>query len=274
MARERVTEPYTLPHQTATLAEHPDWATTDLSSLRCVYGKGAYARHPRVEGDPGWIMPVGFGMSETCAFVCAHPSDTPRARARIGHGALLPGARLRVVDPESGTPLGVDEDGELCVSGATRMLGYLGRAPKECFDEDGFFHTGDAGHVSADGNVHWSGRRTEMIKTGGANVSPAEVEVALRACPPVKLSRVVGVPDARLDQAVVACIVRRDDATATADEVKAFLRERIAAYKVPKHVLFFDDDEMPMTGSAAKVRDDALLELVHARLATPDDGET
>ena len=72
----------------------------------------------------------------------------------------------------------------------------------------------------------------------------------------------------------MACIVRRDDATATADEVKAFLRERIAAYKVPKHVLFFDDDEMPMTGSAAKVRDDALLELVHARLATPDDGET
>ena len=274
MARERVTEPYTLPHQTATLAEHPDWATTDLSALRCVYGKGAYARHPLVEGDPSWIMPVGFGMSETCAFVCAHPSDTPRERAKVGHGALLPGTRLRVVDPESGTPLGVDEEGELCVSGATRMLGYLGRAPEDCFDEDGFFHTGDAGHVGPDGNVHWSGRRTEMIKTGGANVSPAEVEVALRACPPVKLSRVVGVPDTRLDQAVVACIVRRDDSTATAEEVKAFLRERIAAYKVPKHVLFFDDDEMPMTGSAAKVRDDTLLELVHARLATPDDGET
>ena len=274
MARERVTEPYTLPHQTATLAEHPDWATTDLSALRCVYGKGAYARHPLVEGDPSWIMPVGFGMSETCAFVCAHPSDTPRERAKVGHGALLPGTRLRVVDPESGTPLGVDEEGELCVSGATRMLGYLGRAPEDCFDEDGFFHTGDAGHVGPDGNVHWSGRRTEMIKTGGANVSPAEVEVALRACPPVKLSRVVGVPDTRLDQAVVTCIVRRDDSTATAEEVKAFLRERIAAYKVPKHVLFFDDDEMPMTGSAAKVRDDTLLELVHARLATPDDGET
>jgi len=267
MARERVTEPYTLPHQTAALAEHPDWATTDLSSLRCVYGKGAYARHPLVDGDPGWIMPVGWGMSETCAFVCAHPSDTPRERAKVGHGALLPGARLRVVDPDSGKPLGVDEEGELCVSGATRMLGYLGRAPGDCFDDDGFFHTGDAGHVAADGNVHWSGRRTEMIKTAGANVSPAEVEVALRACPPVKLSRVLGVPDARLDQAVVACIVLRDDEAATADDVKAFLRGRIAAYKVPKHVLFFDDDEMPMTGSAAKVRDDALLALVHARLA-------
>lgn len=267
MARERVTEPYTLPHQTAALAEHPDWAATDLSALRCVYGKSRYARHPKVDGDPGWIMPVGWGMSETCAFVSAHPSDTPRERAKVGHGALLPGTRLRVVDPDTGAILGVDEEGELCVSGATRMLGYLGRRPEDCFDADGFFHTGDAGHVGADGTVHWSGRRTEMIKTGGANVSPAEVEVALRACSPVKLSRVVGVPDARLDQAVVACIVLRDGEAATADDVRAFLRERIAAYKVPRHVLFFADDEMPMTGSDAKVRDDALLELVHARLA-------
>ena len=116
-----------------------------------------------------------------------------------------------------------------------------------------------------------------MIKTGGANVSPAEVEVALRACRPVKLSRVLGVPDARLDQAVVACIVLREGESATAQDVRAFLRERVAAYKVPRHVLFFDDDEMPMTGSDAKVRDDALLELVHARLATvgvtPAEGE-
>lgn len=268
MARERVTEPYTLPHQTAALAEHPDWESTDLSALRCVYGKSRYARHPAVEGDPGWIMPVGWGMSETCAFVTAHPSDTSRERAKVGHGALLPGTRLRVVDPDTGALLGVDEEGELCVAGTTRMLGYLGREPADCFDADGFFHTGDAGHVSADGNVTWSGRRTEMIKTGGANVSPAEVEVALRACSPVKLSRVVGVPDARLDQAVVACIVLRDGETATADEVRAFLRERVAAYKVPRHVLFFADGEMPMTGSDAKVRDDALLELVHARLAT------
>ncbi|MDZ7675459.1 MAG: class I adenylate-forming enzyme family protein [Acidimicrobiales bacterium] len=266
LARERVTEPYTLPHQTAALAEHPDWESTDLSSLRCVYGKGAYARHPSVDGDKGWIMPVGWGMSETCAFISAHPSDTPRERAKVGHGALLPGAKLRVMDPETGALLGPDEEGELCVGGATLMLGYLGTPAAETFDGDGFFHTGDAGHVSADGNVHYSGRRTEMIKTGGANVSPAEVEVALRACPPVKLSRVLGVPDARLDEAVVACIVLRDDEDATVEQVRSFLEERLAAYKVPRHVLFFTDDEMPMTGTDAKVRDDALLELVLARL--------
>jgi fatty-acyl-CoA synthase len=267
MSRERVTEPYTLPHQTGALEEHPDWATTDLSSLTCVYGKSAFARHPSVKGDTGWLMPVGYGMSETCAFVCSHWSDATREAARRSMGTLLPGTQLRVVDPDTGRALGVDELGELAVKGPTLMLGYLGREPADCFDDDGFFHTGDAGHVDERGEVHFDGRRTEMIKTGGANVSPAELEVELRACPPVKLSRIVGVPDPRLDQIVVACITLKEGAEATEADIRAFLRERVSSYKVPKRVLFFADGEIPMTGSATKVRDEALLALVDQRLA-------
>lgn len=266
MARERVTEPYTLPHQTAALAEHPAWEATDLSSLRCVYGKGAYARHPRVDGDPGWIMPVGYGLSETCAFVCAHPSDTPRERAAHGHGQLLAGVSLRVVDPDTGEPLAPGETGELAVGGTTLMAGYLGRDRSDTFDADGFFHTGDVGHIDPDGNVHYHGRRTEMIRTGGANVSPAEVEVALRACPQVKLSRVVGMPDDRLGEVVVAAVVARDGEEVTAERLREFLRGRIAGYKVPRHVLFVDEADMPMTQGDSKVRDTALAELVGARL--------
>jgi acyl-CoA synthetase (AMP-forming)/AMP-acid ligase II len=175
-----------------------------------------------------------------------------------------------VIDPGSGRALGVDEEGELAVAGATLMLGYLGRRGADTFDADGFFHTGDAGHVDGDGIVHYTGRRTEMIKTGGANVSPAELEVALRACPPVKLSRIVGVADGRLDQVVVACIVCKDGESATEEEIRAFLRARVASYKVPKVVLFFAPEEMPMTPGGTKVRDDALLALVHRRLAQPD----
>lgn len=268
--RERVTEPYTLPHQTAALAEHPDWAGADLSSVRCAYGKGAYARHPTVRPDPGWIMPVGYGMSETCAFISGYRSDSTREQMKVGNGPLLPGARLRVVDPDSGRALGVDEEGELAIAGETLMLGYLGRDRADCVDADGFFHTGDAGHVDAEGIVHWSGRRTEMIKTGGANVSPAEIEVALRACAPVKLSRVLGVPDPRLDQLVVAAVVCTEGATATEAEVQAFLRERVAAYKVPKRVVFLAPDEVPMTAGGTKVRDDELRELVLERLAHHD----
>lgn len=271
MARERVTEPYTLPHQTAALAEHPDWDATDLSAMTCVFGKSAFARHPAVHGDTGWLMPVGYGLSETCAFFVSHPSTATREETKRSMGHLLPGNRLRVVDPDTGTALGVDQEGELAISGPTLMQRYLGKAPEDCFDADGFFRTGDAGHVDERGEVHFSGRRTEMIKTGGANVSPAELEVQLRACPPVKLSRVVGVPDPRLDQVVVACITLRDGEAATAGDIQGFLRERVAAYKVPKHVLFFEDGEIPMTSSSTKVRDEALLQLVEDRLTTTGD---
>jgi acyl-CoA synthetase (AMP-forming)/AMP-acid ligase II len=267
MARERVTEPYALPHQTGALEEHPDWSTTDLSSLTCVYGKSAFARHPTVHGDTKWRMPVGYGMSETCAFISAHWWDTPRDVAAQSMGRLLPGIELRVVD-DRGAALGPGEIGELAVKGPTLMLGYLGTTPEEPFDPDGFFRTGDAGYVDDDGFLHWEGRRTEMIKTAGANVSPAELEVQLRACAPVKLARIVGVPDPRLDQLVVACLTLKDGAEATEEDIQAFLRERVASYKVPKRVLFFEDGEIPMTTSDTKVRDDALVALAVERLAT------
>jgi acyl-CoA synthetase (AMP-forming)/AMP-acid ligase II len=235
-----------------------------------VFGKSAFARHPTVTApDKGWMMPVGYGLSETCAFFVSHWSTTPRELTKKSMGRLLPGNQLRIVDPESGRTLDVDDEGELAIKGPTLMKRYLGKAPEECFDADGFFHTGDAGHVDPDGYVHFTGRRTEMIKTGGANVSPAELEVQLRACPPVKLSRIVGVPDPRLDQIVVACITLKDGAEATEDDIRSFLKDRVAAYKVPKRVLFFDDGEIPMTSSDTKVRDDALLGLVRDRLAQP-----
>ncbi len=266
LERERVTEPYTLPHQTAALAEHPDWATADLSSLRCVFGKGAFARHPTVSGDPTWLMPVGYGLSETCAFFSSHASDADREDTKRSMGRLLPGNEVRVVDPGSGDVLDAGQLGELAIKGPTLMRRYLGTDPSETFDADGFFRTGDMGCVDADGFLHFEGRRTEVIKTGGANVSPAELEVQLRACPPVKLSRIVGVPDDRLGQLVVACIVLKEGSAATEDDIRSFLRERVAAYKVPKRVLFFADGELPMTDSATKVRDEALLAAVNPRL--------
>jgi acyl-CoA synthetase (AMP-forming)/AMP-acid ligase II len=266
MASERVTEPYTLPHQAAALAEHDDWATTDLSSLRQVFGKSVFHKHPTVEGDPGWNMPVGWGLSETCAFFAAHDSATPRELLKTSIGRLLPGNELRVVDPDTGRPLGPNEEGELIIRGPTLMEHYVKRTRDECFDGDGFFHTGDLGRFDADGYLHFTGRRTEMIKTGGANVSPAELEVQLRACEPVKLARVIGVPDERLGEVVVLCVELREGAEATEDDLETFLRSRVAAYKVPKRVLFFAEGEIPMTSSETKVRDAALRALVHDRL--------
>ncbi|MEY2418016.1 MAG: hypothetical protein QOG90_696 [Actinomycetota bacterium] len=253
MARERVTEPYCLPHQTQALAEHPDWATTDLSAMTKVFGKSAFARHPKVEGDTRWQNPTGYGLSETCAFFAAHSADTPRDVMKQSIGKPLPGNELRIAD-----------DGELLVKGPTLMKHYVGKTPAECLDDDGFFHTGDVGRLDDAGNLVFEGRKTEMIKTGGANVSPAELEVALRANDAVKLARIVGVPDDRLGERVVACIVLKDEATEA--DIQNFLKERVASYKVPKQVLFFEDGEIPMTKSDTKVRDDELIALVMERL--------
>lgn len=268
MQRERVTEPYTLPHQARALAEHPDWASTDLSSLRCVFGKSVFAKHPTVTGDPGWQMPVGWGMSETCAFISAFPCDAGRDAMKRSLGTLLPGNRLRVVDPETGERLPAGSDGEFVITGPTLMERYVGKTREECFDADGWFRTGDVGYVDEHGEVHWTGRRTEMIKTGGANVSPAEIEVQLRAHPGVKLARVIAMPDERLDQIAVLCVEPVDGVDVDAAGIKAFLRERLAAYKVPKQVVFFEPGEIPMTANGTKVADDELRSRVIARTET------
>ena len=97
MARERVTEPYVLPHQGAALAEHPDWETTDLSSLREIYGKSVFHRHPSVDGDPAWMAPAGFGMSETCATVIG------KSRAKLGYWGTYPNRRLAARGARSST---------------------------------------------------------------------------------------------------------------------------------------------------------------------------
>ena len=111
-----------------------------------------------------------------------------------------------------------------------------------------------------------------MIKTAGANVSPAELEIALRACPAVRRARVVGLPDERLGEIVTLCVEPADGADPDEDELKAFLAERVARYKVPRIVLFFAAGELPTTGSDAKIRDDELIAMAIARLAPAPPG--
>jgi len=267
LERERVTEPHVFAHQARALEEHPDWASADLSSCTRVFGKSVFTRHPTVQADADWNMPVGYGLSETASFVTGLPCTTPREIFRTGtYGRLLPGNELRVVDPATDRVLGANEEGELIVRGPTLMEHYVKRTRAESFDADGFYHTGDLGSYDDDGYVFWGGRRTEMIKSGGANVSPAEIEVQLQAYAPVKLARVIGVPDERRDEIAVLCVELQEHATATEDDIKAFLRERLASYKVPKRVLFFGDDEIPMNGSRTKVQHEQLLVVVQERL--------
>jgi fatty-acyl-CoA synthase len=284
---ERVTSPHAWAHQLAELEDHADWPRVDLSAIRHCEAFTSFGRHPTVHVEDAWSPRAAYGLSETCTIISSLPADTPREIRERSQGAILPGNLVRIVDRgdggfadrrrkagacdgdeegETGDALPVDAIGEIATKGPTMMLGYVKKLPEECFDEDGFFHTGDAGYVDDDGFLHWTGRMTDMIKTGGANVSPVELEETLLRHPGLKAALAVGIPDEKLGEMVVLCAVAHDGAGVDEGDVRAFLRGRVASYKIPRRVLFFDEHELSLTGNA-KIRSDELRKLATERLS-------
>jgi acyl-CoA synthetase (AMP-forming)/AMP-acid ligase II len=182
------------------------------------------------------------------------------------HGPPLPGNTIRIIDPLTGVVLPRGAVGEIAVKGPTLMLGYLRVPAEDSFDGEGYFHTGDGGFVDADGRLHWQGRLNDIIKTGGANVSPLEIDAVLAQCPGVKIVATVGIPHDTLGEMVVACVVTEADATLDESSVRAFAAERLSSYKVPRRVMFLAESDLSLTGSN-KVKTAALRELAGGRLA-------
>jgi fatty-acyl-CoA synthase len=264
MQAERVTLPHAWPHQWAQLAEAPNWSRVDLSSLRYVDANGIGARHPTVSSN--WYEPRwAYGNTETFTLSCAFPSDTPPEVTGETHGIPLPGNTLKIVDPESGAIVPRGERGEIAVKGPTLMLGYIDVPMDESLDEEGFFRTGDGGYMDDAGRLVWEGRLTDIIKTGGANVSPVEIDGVLAGYPGLRIGRTVGVPHETLGEVVVTCVVPHDGITLEEAVIRDFLKERLASYKVPRRVLFFREDELSMTGTA-KVKSGRLRELAAKRI--------
>ncbi len=257
---ERISLAIAWPHQEARLKECPGWASADLSALTYVDAELILATHPSIETT--WRQPVGYGMTETFTFVtgCAGRLVTDNS-----HGPVLPGNIVRIVDPQTGATLPMGETGEIIAKGPTLTPGYLKVPPEDMLDREGFIHTADAGYFTADGNLAWKGRLGDIIKTGGANVSPTEIDAALMQHAAVQSVFSVGVPHDTLGEIVVSCVILREGQQLDEDAVRSFARESLASYKVPRRVLFFTEDELPMTGSN-KIRRPALRELAAARL--------
>ncbi|RDI56087.1 class I adenylate-forming enzyme family protein [Nocardia mexicana] len=265
MESERVNFPVAWPHQWAQLESSLNWAATDLGSLRFVDVNTPAARHPRVSTD--WTEPGhAYGNTETFTITTCFPANTPAETIAGSSGEPLPGNTIKIVDPLAGTVLARGERGEICVKGPTLMLGYDGTPLDETLDPGGYFHTGDGGYLDDAGRLFWEGRLTDIIKTGGANVSPREVDEALAGYPGVHIARTVGVPHETLGEAVVACVVPRTGMRLDGNEIRAFLRERLASYKIPRHVLFFAEEDLAQTGSA-KIKSSDLRELAARRLS-------
>ena len=167
-----------------------------------------------------------------------------------------------MVDPETGHDQPAATPGEILVRGYTLMRGYYDKpqATAAAIDADGWMHTGDMGLLRPDGHLRFIGRYKDMLKIGGENVDPMEVEAYLVGHPAIDLVAVVSYPDARLGEVGVAFVRCKPGASVTAADVIAYCRGRIASFKIPRHVLFVDDFPMTSSGKIQKValREEAL----------------
>ena len=261
---ERATTIHAWPHQEQALAAHETIAARDLSSVRKIEFSSPLAAPAGLKED-SWGVYASYGTSETFTIASALPADAPAEIRHRTHGRPLPGMQVRIVDPESGEPVAEDSAGEISFKGATLMRGYYKVEPELYLDEAGFFRSQDGGRIDREGYLHWSGRLSDLIKTGGANVSPLEIEAALGELPGIRAGLAVGVAHPSLGEAVILCVLPSAGATPDEDAIRAHLREKLAAYKVPRRVLFFEEGEIAFTGNQ-KIQTAPLRQAVLQRL--------
>ena len=260
--RERCSIFYGTPNIVQALWEHPKRAQYDLSSLRSGVTIGTPEQVQRtIDLGVREVCNI-YGLSETygnCAVTDAHDPLTVRLQS-VGHP--LPGVTLRICHIDSGVPQPAGEVGEIRVKGPV-IREYLKDPTKtaESFDESGFFRTGDLGQLDADGRLYFKGRIKEMIKSGGINIAPAEVEEVLMRHPAVRTAYVIGVPHPALDEALVAIVIPEAGVMPGHAELLAFCKNEMAAYKVPHQFHFTTEIELPLTttGKVQKARLHTLL---------------
>ncbi len=267
---EQCTALYGVPTMFVAELGHPDFESFDLSSLRT----GVMAGSPcPVEVMKQCIdrmnmaeVTICYGMTETSPVSTQTLPDDSLHHRTATVGRVHPHVEVRIAavdDPDSTLEHG--ETGELCTRGYSVMVGYWNDPDRtaEAIDADGWMHTGDLAVMDADGYVNIVGRSKDMVIRGGENVYPREVEEYLYAHPAIEDVQVIGVPDDRYGEELLAAVRLHPGATATEDEIRDFCRGRIAHYKVPRYVTFVDEFPMTVTGKIQKykLREDAIARL-------------
>jgi fatty-acyl-CoA synthase len=260
--RHRASEILCVPTMTVAILEHPERAAFDLSSLFALLSGAAPAPRwlwERAAAELGVTeITTGYGMTEAGgAMTLTRPEDpielliTTVGRVKLAGPAGLPDGSLaeyRTVDPTTGAPLAPGAEGELVSRGPTTMLGYWDKPEETALAlREGWLHSGDLGRVLQDGSLQITGRSKELYKSGGELVAPKEVEELLTAHPGVSQAFVVGAPDERWGEVGCAFVVRDPAASVEAEELITLCRERLARFKVPRHVYFLDAAELPLT---------------------------
>ncbi len=264
---ERCTHLHGVPTMFIAELASPRFASTDLGSLR----GGIMAGSPcpievmkRVNAEMGMTeVTIAYGMTETSPVSFQSSVDDPLERRVATVGRIQPHLEVKIVDG-AGNTVKVGEPGELLTRGYSVMLGYWGdeERTREAV-RDGWMHTGDLATLDAEGYCNMVGRVKDLLIRGGENVYPREIEEFLFGHPKVSQVQVFGVPDQRYGEEVCAWIVLEPGVQATEEEIRAYCRERIAHYKVPRYVRFVQELPMTVTGKAQKfvMRDRMIAEL-------------
>ncbi|MGP4000472.1 AMP-binding protein [Streptomyces sp. 8N706] len=258
--RERCTSLYGVPTMFIAELGLPDFATYDLSSLRT----GIMAGSPcpvevmkRVIAEMHMAeVSICYGMTETSPVSTQTRREDDLDRRTGTVGRVLPHIEVKIVDPATGLTVPRGEPGELCTRGYSVMLGYWEEPEKtaESIDAGRWMHTGDLAVMREDGYVQIVGRIKDMIIRGGENVYPREIEEFLHRHPKIADVQVVGVPDEKYGEEILACVILRDPAqTLDLDEIDRYCRGRLAHFKVPRHLRILDAFPMTVSGKVRKI---------------------
>jgi fatty-acyl-CoA synthase len=260
VAEERCTSLYGVPTMFIAELAHPGFREYDLSSLRT----GIMAGSPcpvevmrRVVSEMNMAdVTICYGMTETSPVSTQSSPDDPLELRVSTVGRVHPHLEIKLADPVTGAPVQRGDTGELCTRGYSVMRGYWNdeARTREVIDADGYMHTGDLATMDEHGYVNIVGRSKDMIIRGGENVYPREVEEHLYGHPDVQDVQVIGVPDERLGEEIMAWIVLRPGSATTIEDLAAHCQGRIARFKIPRHWKLVDGFPMTVTGKVQKFR--------------------
>ncbi len=269
VAEERATTLYGVPTMFIAELEHPEFERFDLGSLRTGIMAGSICpievMRKVIDRMNMQDVTICYGMTETSPVSFQTQTDAPLEKRVTTVGTIHPHLEVKLVSPDTGAVVPRGETGELCTRGYSVMLGYWNNeeATAKAIDAAGWMHTGDLATMDEEGYVAIVGRIKDMIIRGGENIYPREIEDFLYTHPAISDVQVIGVPDEKYGEEVMAWVKLSEGESLDEEGLKAFCQGKIAHYKVPRYVKFVDAFPMTVTGKIQKfkMREEATHEL-------------
>lgn len=258
--KEKCTALHGVPTMFIAELNHPEFENYDLSSLRTGVMAGSNCPVEVMKSVINKMNMTGiticYGQTESSPVITQTRADDPLELRVETVGRALPNVKVKIVEPGTTRELPFNEQGELCTYGYHVMKGYYNNpeATKEAIDEDGWLHTGDLAVMDENGYFKITGRLKDMIIRGGENVYPREIEEFLYTHPKVLDAQVIGIPDVKYGEVVVAWVILKEGVTATVDEIKDYFHDKISRHKIPKDIIFTESFPLTASGKIQKFK--------------------